>query len=301
MRNFGVVLLCQILGLASGWGATVPLYVNTAPVHVVARPQIAPQIDATAFANQSEFEVNDIYFTGLPYQTFNTRFFTNSARAYMSGDLGFRVEYSSGNIRLPMHTFINQGSITGRTYLLISATNITSTGPLVASEAGLIRIAGKNVNLRGNGIQASPLLSSFVISGSGSSSNYVNPTGVSDRYWALGTNNTINGQGGLMPLANSGFVGPIFDLTSPLSPQHQILESGSPQPFSQQIYMGSSNAGAFAYTTTLSATSSVVQVVFVPTNSIFDSNISVRVSFSPDGDGGADAIVELSYPEFDIV
>src|SRR5580765_2514977 len=161
MRNFAVVLLCQILGLASGWGATQSIYINSAPVHVIAPPQIAPQIDATAFVNQSEFEVNDIYFTGLPYQTFNTRFCTNANRAYMAGDMGFRFEYSSGNLRLPMHTFINQGSITGRTFLLISATNVTSTGPLVSSELGLIRILGNNINLRGNGIQASPLFDSF--------------------------------------------------------------------------------------------------------------------------------------------
>jgi len=39
----------------------------------------------------------------------------------------------------------------------------------------------------------------------------------------------------------------------------------------------------------------------VPTNSLFDSNISVRVSFAADNDAGADAIVEFSYPELDIV
>src|SRR6266850_1198039 len=304
MRNFAV-LLCQILGLASGWGATQPIYINSAPVHVVARPQVAPQIDATAFVNQSEFEINDIYFSGLPYQTFNTRFFTNSARAYISGDTGFRFEYSSGNIRLPMHTFLNQGSITGQTFLLISATNITSTGPLASSESGLIRISGNNVNLRGNGIQASPLFSSFLISGGGSSSNYVDPTGVSDLYWAVGTNNTLNGQGGLMQLAGNGFADPVFDVGGfnfPQSPRHEVLGLTFQQQFPQQLFLGNGNAGAFAYTTTLSPTSSVVQVVFVPTNSVFDSNISVRVSFAPDpSDGGADAIVEFSYPEFDIV
>src|SRR5256885_6805572 len=102
MQHDAVQIIFQFLAVAAAPSATQPIYINTSPVHIVTPPQMAPQIDATAFVNQSEFEINDIYFSGLPYQTFNTRFFTNTFAGTMLGDMGYRFEFASGNVRTPM-------------------------------------------------------------------------------------------------------------------------------------------------------------------------------------------------------
>src|SRR5262249_10327250 len=132
---------------------------------------------------------------------------------------------------------------------------------------------------------------------------YTDPFGVTDTYWAAGTNNALRARGP-MSLTAGYFTlpppGPFSSSFSSLGPPHDVLFPGSAQPSATQLFL--QNAGAFAYTTQLTLTSSVVQVVFVPTNSLLDSNLSVRVFFNPDFlDDGADATVEISYPDFDIV
>jgi hypothetical protein len=301
MRQITALVLYPLFCALSAVAATQPIYINNSPLQVIAPPQMAPQIDATAFVNRSLFQINDIYFTGLPYQTFNTRFFTNTSSGSILGDQGFRFEYSSGNVRAPLYSFINQGSVSGDTFLLISATNIVSTGPLISGSLGLMRLTGGNVKLSGNALRAGGGANGFS-SGFNSISNYIDPTGVSDLYWGAGTNNTMTGRSTLMRLDQGN-----FDVTAPnfSSAPHQVVTPG-PFPFTNvttlpAFFSGTSSGfGAYAFTRSLSATSSVVQVVFVRTNS-FDTNLSVRVSFAPDGDDGSDALVEFSYPEFDIV
>src|SRR6185295_8010339 len=95
---FGV---CALICSLSCRAATVPIYINNAPVQILFPPDTAPQIDATAFVNRSTFQINDIYFTQLPYHTFNTRFFTNTSSGILGGDLGFKFEYVSGSTRAP--------------------------------------------------------------------------------------------------------------------------------------------------------------------------------------------------------
>src|SRR5947209_8597462 len=97
MRHFAAFLLIHLLVVRVAWAATQPIYINSSTVQITAPPQIAPQIDATVFVNQSIFEINDIYFTRLPYRTFNTHIFTNTSGGFMSGDVGFRFDFSSGN------------------------------------------------------------------------------------------------------------------------------------------------------------------------------------------------------------
>jgi len=121
MRQIVALALCHLWCVVSVVAATQPIYVNNSPVQVLFRPQVAPQIDATAFVNQSLFQINDIYFTGLPYQTFNTLYFTNTSSGNILGDMGYRFDFSSGNTRGPMYSWLNdQGTISGDTFLLVS-------------------------------------------------------------------------------------------------------------------------------------------------------------------------------------
>src|SRR5258706_4904298 len=190
MRQIVVFILYSLLASCCVIGATQPIYINNSPVQVVFPPDVAPQIDATIFVNRSLFDVNDIYFLGLPYQTYNTRVFTNTSSGSFSGDLGFRFEYSSGNFRAPMTYWINQGTMSGDTFLLISATNITSTGPITTSDLGLMRLTGNNIKLSGNALRAGASVNSS-ISGFNGTTNYFDPTGETDLYWGIGTNNVL--------------------------------------------------------------------------------------------------------------
>jgi hypothetical protein len=303
MRQIVALILYPIVCILSAAAATQPIYINNSPVQVVAPPQSAPQIDATAFLNRSLFQVNDVYFTRLPYQTFNTRFFTNTSSGTILGDFGSRYEFSSGNIREPMYSWINQGTVSGDTFLLINATNIVSTGPLLTGNQGLMRLTGGAIKLSGNALRAGFGANGFT-TGFNSVSNYLNPNGVTDVWWGAGTNNVVGGNGSLMRLDNG-----MFDVAGAgfQSAVHQVVTPG-PFAFTNTIslpfFSGAINPGAgfgaYAFTQATSSTSSVVQVVFVRTN-VFDTNLSVRVNFAADGDDGADALVEFSYPEFDIV
>src|SRR6185369_6455826 len=125
-RQFLVAVLLSLTSALVASAATVPLYVNTSPVHITMRPQVAPQIDATAFVNRSEFEIDDIYGSGLPYHTLNTLFFTNTSSGMIWGFPGYRFDFFTNNTRLSMNTWVNQNSISGDTWVLVTSTNILS-------------------------------------------------------------------------------------------------------------------------------------------------------------------------------
>src|SRR3954471_13994260 len=209
MRQIVALVLYPFFCVLGAVAATQPIYINNSPVQVIPPPQMAPQIDATAFVNRSLFQINDVYFTRLPYQTFNTRFFTNTSSGNIQGDLGSRYEFSSGNTREPMYSWLNQGTVSGDTFLVVSATNIVSTGPLLTGSQGLMRLTGGSIKLSGNALRAGFGASGFS-SGFNSISNYFNPDGVSDSWWGVGTNNVVRGNGPLMRLDNG-----MFDLASP--------------------------------------------------------------------------------------
>jgi hypothetical protein len=298
-RSVGFSLFYVSVAIAA-LAATQPIYINNSPVHVITPPQMAPTIDATAFVNRSEFEVNDIYFSGLPYQTFNTLFFTNASSGIMSGNVGLRFDFVNGPTRRPMDSWINQGTISVGTFLLVNSTNITSTGPVGVNQQGLLRLTGKNINLTRNGVRAGGAFATFgTTSGfNNTETNYIDPTGVTDIYWGLGTNNVLSGNGNPVSLPGT------FTIPSPSVPQHRVNYALA----QNQIATLSSfqSFAAFAYTNQISSTSRVVQVIFVPTNNIFDTNISTRAFFvsgypGSDTDNGLTAVVELSYREYDVV
>src|SRR6266849_8007663 len=145
-----------VLGALVAPAGTSLIYINLVPL--VSPPTPAPQIDATAFVNQSQFDVNSGFFIGpggglffgnaLPFQTLNTLFFTNKSFGEMSSDTGFRFDFITNSFRLPMANWVNQGSISAGTTLLVNSSNITCSGPLNAGPAGIIRLTGGDINLQ---------------------------------------------------------------------------------------------------------------------------------------------------------
>jgi hypothetical protein len=317
MRPFSVSAIIGLAGALSLSAGTVSNYTSIGPVTVP--PDIAPQVDATAFVNQGVFNVSD--FSGSPFQTLNTLFFTNTRSGVMSGSPGYRFDFYTNNFRLKMSNWVNQGSIEGDTWLLVASTNITSTGPLNAGPSGLIRLDGNNINLRRDGLRSAIQANTFFGGGFFNPSNYFNPSGVTDIYWGAGASNHLDNMGTLMPLNLGNFNVPNFNLPNPQSPLHQVERLffgfsitnlisiprlnfliGTNSIFSTNLFQPSYSA--FVYTNTLSPTSSIVQVVFVPTNS-FDTNFSTQVRFSTNffgsSIGPATAVVQFSSTDFDIV
>ncbi len=348
MKRFTTTLLGLIAGCYVAAAGITPLYENNGPM--LAPPQTPPQVDALAFVNRSQFQVNFgissllgstiITSSGTAFSTAildslydftHTLYFTNSGGGVMSADPGFRFDqvtetvtnrigYAVTNftvitvtnsftntVRVPAANFDNQGQITVGLVMLVNATNIQNSGFLNTSAGGVIHLAGENLDLERSGLRSGQAATSggiFVGNGVTYASNYFNDAGVSDVYWGAGTNNALNNQG--MPFS---LPGNSFNVPFPSSPPHEVLFAGS--TFTNTVtvpgfgFFGTNfnfnRFDAFAYTNQLDPTTRVVQVVFVPTNSL-DTNFSTEVRFAPDGrDAGQTAIVEFKAVDFDIV
>jgi hypothetical protein len=338
MKRFfvsGYFILMSGLALSAG---TTPLFINSSPVP----PAPVPQIDATAWVNSSAFSVSGFGSFGLslPYESQNTFFFTNTpppGTSAMFCDPGFRFLLNKGSGRFAMDSWINHGSVTvdhtlftsvgdpSTSLLYVRATNIVSTGPLQASAEGVIRLEGKNIDLTRDTL----LTGSFGDQGTNLAffggflglSNYANAFGITDLYWAYGTNNALNGRGGAMSLTGPPGLD-VSDPTCPSSPQHAVVEppfGGGVFFFTNftslptytfcssgftNIFFGSNfSFGRFATavnTNSISQTSRVVQVVFYPTNNS-DPNFSTDVQFVGGVFSPATVVVGFHSGDFDIV
>jgi hypothetical protein len=319
MRYFAVFVLVNLLGATALPAVTLPIYFHDQPLDVPPSP--APTIDATRVVIRERFNIN----IPTPYQTLNTLFYTNTGSGLVMGFPGFRYDFFTNNSRRMMDTWVNQGTNSGTTWLMVWATNIHSTGPILAGPSGLVKLDGKNITLVRNGLRAG--LEPGVAFGEGSafmgSTNYINAVGISDLYWGTGTNNALNNQGNPMPLGltNTGFPGS-FNVPCTISPQHQVHDTrfifGGGGTFTNVVTVPDLFFGfggtcfkqfdAHAYTATLSATSRLVQVVFV-SRSLFDTNFTTQVRFVPDlfdfggqrSDVGLTAMVEFGSVERDLL
>ena len=327
-RRFILAALCILHSALciSVTAAPVPVYVVDEPVDVP--PGIAPVINATTVVVADRFNVNTASSPPQPYQTRNTLYFTNAPSGHIMGSPGFRFDYFTDNRRQAMHSWVNQGTSAGSTWLMVWATNISSTAPIMSGPAGLVRLDGRNVDLARTGIRVGlepgqTLPDGFAFVGS---TQFVSSAGVTDLYWGTGTNNALNNQGNPMPLGitNTGLPGD-FSVPCAVSPQHQVHDTrfglGGGRTLTNlvnvpQFFFGGGgsfgcfkNMDAHAFLTSVNSTSRVVQVAFVSRN-IFDTNSSAAVHFVPDladfggggrNDNGATIVVEFGAPERDLL
>jgi len=177
-------------------------YINYDTVTILAPPGVAPQIDASNFVNYGIFYVTNNYGGGfqppLPYQTWNTRNWTNANR--IAGNSGFRFNYfdSVGQTNGPSATFQNavnvnntNANIFGTYYLRVEATNINNKGTMAIGGLGLMTLDGKHIDLtRG------------VFGALGNDTNDL--AGVRDLYWGVGED--IGGITGSTTVQNSMLV-----------------------------------------------------------------------------------------------
>ena len=162
MKRIACIGCLSLAWLAGGSAAPVGMFLND--TILTAPPDTLPTINATSFVNRSSFTVypGAILLTSgggvvvstflgasfLPYETFNTRYFTNEASGFMYGSPGFRFLTTkfvkNSKTRVPADWFVNDGQIQASTYLEVKATNIVCTGPMDVGASGLIRLAGRN-------------------------------------------------------------------------------------------------------------------------------------------------------------
>src|SRR5438105_5084884 len=305
--------------LIAGWlslvnvlaaSAADPIFINDNPV--ISPPDNAPVINATAWVNRAPFDITILsgFNHPLPFESQNTRFFTNTST--MVGNPGYRFWYNVGPNRLWMDTWTNNGTIAtdnaltfsntlGTSFttffgfnsqasiLQVQSTNIASTGAgtLRSGAQGIIHLEGKNVNLKRNGLRTGsvPQSSFFFSGGFLLSSNYQNDFGIFDKWWGVGTKNTLNGQGPGMRIDNLGG-SPQFTLPAPSSPNHQVIEvlpGGFPATVIESLprRFNATNYTAAVWTNQTGPTNFIIQVVFYPTNNV-DTNFTTDVQFVPD-------------------
>ncbi len=314
-----------LAALAAGAGlslpaATLPLYENNSPL--ISPPAIAPRIDARVWINRSTFDI----FSTLPYDSLNTSIFTNTSSGQMAFDPGVRFHRNTNGVRYSMDTWVNEGSISTdhatffssqflisdstASILQVQATNILSKGPLSSGAHGVVHLEGKKVHVPRIGIRTGSSSASSLINVGTSflgTSNFVNDVGITDLYWATGLNNSLTPNDPPMNLDAQSFT-----LPNPSSPVHDVVTRSFGFTFTNSsiipggYFFFGTNLSASLLTngyaaavnrSTLSATSSVIQIVFYPTNS--DPLSSTEVRFANFGRASR-AVVAFHTAEFDI-
>src|SRR5688572_5246444 len=214
MKKLFAWIGCMGLGIAAGWAATSPIYINNSPL--VGLP---PQIDATAFLNRSTFDVT----TTLPFVAQHVLYWTNNG--VMNGSPGFQFEFdndgvqgtgkrgrkpraNSRNLRQSSSVFVNDGTISAGTFfstfvgfaaptpvLFVNATNVFSQGRLNGTETANITVLATNgsADLSGGGVRVGTSLNGFLTTCDTTpfGSNYFLDTKVTELYWGAGRNNDL--------------------------------------------------------------------------------------------------------------
>jgi hypothetical protein len=268
LRSYSVLALALLT--CHAW-ATDAYWINSGTI------SSAPQIDASNFINSGNINIR----TALPFETSNTRNYTNSGT--MSGSPGWFFDDAASNNgpRVPADNFVNLNggtvqsldvvglvsttpvvglgvSTTPVSYLWITASNIVNQGTLSVGGGGWLRITGTNVNLARSGLEVTALqpTGGAIVP----PTNYINDVGISDVYWGQTNGLVFNS-------AN------VFDGKNAVAPRHgvQVGPGGPNQGVSftvtQAMAFGYSNVTDSINLTLTNKDGSTTNVMF-PTNII---------------------------------
>lgn len=293
----------NIVLLTLGWSLSTapaqdPIFVNSG----VNNSQ--PQIDALAFLNLGQFSVSggsfiigdivvDSLFIGtqLPYSMQSVRRYTNVVSARMEGS--FQLDTATATGRQPAEVIHNDGYLGGQRWTLLSADKIISHGFIDSRAAGMVHLEGDDVDLSRGALRSFSGTFNFLDDGFEGDTNYLNPNGVSDLYWGVGTNGLI-GQGDGIILNTA-----TLSLPQPTSPPHEVVNSFG---FTNRTIVPQLNQNEYvAYINDLlvDPTNLVRQVVFISTNTV-DTNFFTSVRFLPQGSGLVDIYAEWRMRDVDV-
>ena len=238
----------------------------------------APNIDAISVINEAGGLMN--FFSSLPFETSNTRNFTNGGT--MISQVGWRFDNAPRNssgqligVRKPADNFYNRlgASVVAQdgflqsgflgSYLLIQASNVINQGSLGVGAAGLLQIQGDGVNLSRSGLEVFTIVST----GAGSQgTNYFPDVGIYDNWW--GQTNLDYDTSGILNVA-----GP------------QVIVISPPHPVANQYGGGTVNFGMInpistGYTNMYSSTNySVTNMTGEVSNMVAPASITRQAVF----------------------
>lgn len=310
--------LWSVFLAAVSW-VVVPVTAAPTPVYENRGEVTMPVIDATVFLNRGTFNVA----SGLqPYDTQNTRHFTNFTGAVIGGSGGFQFDRVDTNgFRHRADSFVNLGTInfggdlfsdfffpSGETgggfgffpvtynssWIVVNASNVLNRGGMTVGPDGLVKIQGGNVNLSRSGIRAGEDPFEPIRQGSSFGLQYRNDAGITDLYWGAGMNNALD------PAAPGPFDLAVLTGNPPFSGAHEVLDSTG---FTNMVSLSAENV--FAVTNAVSPTNWIVQAVFVNTNSMDpEFKVGVRWSRSPRVNnipGAQMPIVQFTFEDIDTI
>jgi hypothetical protein len=331
---FGVTVTALAWGASA---ATLPIYINDSPVFGPPAPLIDATIwvnraPFNVFQTVPYDSLNTFFFTNGPSGIAMTgdpgfRFWhkiQNGQRTWMDTWVNEGTISTDNSLFLANFGFIVNNSTAS--ILQVAATNILCTGPLSSGAHGLVRLEGDNITVGFTSLRTGTPPGGGLVIGGGflGLSNYINDIGITDLYWGEGNGNAVaNNRSVAMPVTDRGLATqPSFNPANPSSPFHDIIAppfsggifstqrtflpggsfSSGTNFFFNTNFFGTNISGAYGvavHTNFLSATSSVVQVVFYPTNT-GDPNFTTDVRFSSFGFGPATVVVGFHSLDFDI-
>ncbi len=238
----------------------------------------APNIDAVSVINEAGGVMN--FVTSLPFETSNTRNYTNGGT--MFGSVGWRFDNaprnSSGQLigeRKPADNFYNRSgasvvaqdgllpSFNLGSYLLIQASNVINQGSLGVGAAGLLQIKGNGVNLSRSGLEVFSIIpTGAAIIGT----NYFPDIAIYDNWW--GQTNLDYNTAGILNVAGA-----------------QVIVIAPPHPVENQFGGGTVQFGLFnpvsaGYTNIFSTTNySVTNITGEVSNLVAPASITRQAAF----------------------
>lgn len=241
-----------------------------------------PEIFAKSFYNSGLFEIvgasnvlNDPVFGQVVAQSDLPLFspqgvarYTNDVSGVMRGDFNF-ANHNPVSFT-PAEQFRNLGSIESFQDLLIFADTIENSGSLDAGSTSRLEIRGKDIDFTFGKLNAATSPDFTFGGGVLNSTNYVNPNGVEDFYWGVGTNQVLATDG------NTG--GVVFDHTNYLiptnflTPPHQVVNAANLR--TNTVVLPSGNFPGFSaadydvsvFTNAIAGTNPVTQIALFRTN-----------------------------------
>lgn len=286
-----------------------------------------PELHADTFYNNGLFEI-DVFTVGTeiiqagglgfvllrvdapPFSPFGTSVYTNDSNGRIVGSFQFDNK-TEGLERTPAEKFLNRGLIEGRRSILVSAEEIVNEGIIDSGAGGKIELYGEDIDLSRGGLRASTP-GEFTFGGFDFQTNHLNPVGVFDVAWGVGTNGVFQNPQNGFQFDASGLGYPIF-----FGPPHEVTNSFSflnpsvtTLPITTPVGVDSvteeplTNFSVSVFTNSITETNTIVQVCYFRTN--FTDTLTKplpltsEVRWSPNG-LSAVPIVKYELTELDIV
>jgi hypothetical protein len=299
--------------------AADPLWINTGTI------TSAPQVDATNFVNLGTINIS----TSLPFETSNTRNFTNSGT--MTGGPGWFLDNGpAGNGQRSMAGSVvnlnpgviqsrdsgtlffvgptGGGSVSVASYLWVTSTNIVNQGTMSVGGNGWLRLIGTNVNVSRSALEVTGLTPQGSFNNY-PSTNFFPDVAITDVYWGPPPTN--------MPVLTSFNSVNVWDGTTATAPS-SLVQFGPGGPWIGRgfteipiITDSLSNATDFVGLTLTNMDGSTTNLM-VPTNmvkqavfiSLSDPALSGAVKYFPSSDPRnpyQTICVKLSLSSIDVI